>query len=104
MLVYTTILDHRKVIEIAAKHGVSSMVEKPLSTTVEDALAIRAASRSMKVHVLRKFQGDHPALPTPIRFSRATEARAKLGDVLLQGRCMTTTKAFEIGVAPDRLP
>ena len=30
VLVYTTIVDHRKVIEIAARHGVSSMVEKPL--------------------------------------------------------------------------
>src|SRR5277367_3798071 len=36
VLVYTTIADHRKVIEAAARHGASSMVEKPLSTTLED--------------------------------------------------------------------
>src|SRR6476620_8539771 len=40
VLVYTTIQDHRRVIEAAAKHNISSMVEKPLSTTMEDALAI----------------------------------------------------------------
>src|ERR1700732_61316 len=45
VLVYTTIVDHRKVIEIAARHGVSSMVEKPLATTLEDALEIRAVAR-----------------------------------------------------------
>ncbi len=41
VLGYGTIAEHRKVIEIAAKHGVNSMVEKPLTTTVADALAIR---------------------------------------------------------------
>src|ERR1700675_1178135 len=46
VLVYTTIADHRKVIEAAARHGVSSMVEKPLATTLEDALAIRAVARN----------------------------------------------------------
>jgi len=45
VLVYTTIADHRKVIEAAARHGVSSMVEKPLATTLQDALAIRAVAR-----------------------------------------------------------
>src|SRR5947209_4075522 len=44
VLVYTTILDHRRVIETAAGMGISSMVEKPLSTTVEDAVAIRDAA------------------------------------------------------------
>src|ERR1700751_5766039 len=33
-LVNTTIQDHRRVIEAAARHGISSMVEKPLSTTM----------------------------------------------------------------------
>jgi glucose-fructose oxidoreductase len=46
VLVYTTIVDHRKVIEIAARHGVSSMVEKPLATTLDDALAIRAVAHN----------------------------------------------------------
>src|SRR5689334_5215754 len=52
VLVYTTILDHRKVIEIAAHHGISSMVEKPLCTTLEDAIAIRSIAHKQHVQVL----------------------------------------------------
>jgi glucose-fructose oxidoreductase len=56
VLVYTDILDHRKVIETAARHGVSSMVEKPLATTVADALAIRRAAREHHVQVLVNYE------------------------------------------------
>jgi len=56
VLVYTTIADHRKVIETAARHGVSSMVEKPLSTTLEDALAIRAIAHERRVQVLVNYE------------------------------------------------
>ncbi len=56
VLVYTTILDHRKVIEAAANHGASSMVEKPLATTLDDALAIRRAARAHGVQVLVNYE------------------------------------------------
>jgi len=56
VLVYTTIADHRKVIEVAARHGVSSMVEKPLSTTLDDALAIRSIARQHHVQVLVNYE------------------------------------------------
>ncbi len=56
VLVYTTILDHRRVIEAAASHGASSMVEKPLSTTLDDALAIRRAARAHHVQVLVNYE------------------------------------------------
>ncbi|HWW17829.1 MAG TPA: Gfo/Idh/MocA family oxidoreductase [Candidatus Saccharimonadales bacterium] len=56
VLVYTAIADHRKVIEAAAQHGVSSMVEKPLATTLEDALAIRAIARKQHVQVLVNYE------------------------------------------------
>lgn len=56
VLVYTDILDHRKVIELAAMHGVSSMVEKPLATNVQDALAIRKVAREYGVHVLVNYE------------------------------------------------
>jgi glucose-fructose oxidoreductase len=56
VLVYTAIADHRKVIEAAARHGISSMVEKPLATTLEDALAIRAIARKQHVHVLVNYE------------------------------------------------
>jgi predicted dehydrogenase len=56
VLVYTDIQDHRKVIEDAARHGVSSMVEKPLATNLSDALAIRAAAREHHVQVLVNYE------------------------------------------------
>ena len=56
VLVYTTIRDHRKVIEAAAAKGISSMVEKPLATTYADALAIRDVARKDHVQVLTNYE------------------------------------------------
>ena len=56
LLVYTAISDHRKVIEIAATHGVSVMVEKPLATTLDDALAIRQTAREHHIQVLVNYE------------------------------------------------
>jgi predicted dehydrogenase len=56
VLGYGTIAEHRQVIEIAAKHGVNSMVEKPLATTVEDAIAIRKAAQENHVQVLVNYE------------------------------------------------
>jgi predicted dehydrogenase len=56
VLGYGTIAEHRRVIEIAARHGVSSMVEKPLTTTVEDALAIRKVAQEHHVQVLVNYE------------------------------------------------
>ena len=56
VLVYTDIQDHRKVIEAAAQRGISSMVEKPLATTIADAIAIRKAAREHHVQVLVNYE------------------------------------------------
>src|SRR4051812_2097486 len=56
LLVYTSIADHREVIETAARHGVSVMVEKPLATTLADALAIRSVAREHKIQVLVNYE------------------------------------------------
>jgi glucose-fructose oxidoreductase len=56
VLVYTSIAEHRRVIEIAAQHGVSAMVEKPLASTLDDAIAIRAAAREHHVTVLVNYE------------------------------------------------
>ena len=56
VLVYTPISEHRHAIEIAAQYGVSSMVEKPLTISVADALAIRDTARHYKVHVLVNYE------------------------------------------------
>ncbi|MGH9617242.1 MAG: Gfo/Idh/MocA family protein, partial [Acidobacteriaceae bacterium] len=55
LLVYTAISDHRRVIDIAAAHGISVMVEKPLATTLDDALEIRKTAREHHIQVLVNY-------------------------------------------------
>lgn len=56
LLVYTATSDHRRIIEAAADHGLSVMVEKPLAISLEDALAIRKAANRHKIHVLVNYE------------------------------------------------
>jgi glucose-fructose oxidoreductase len=56
VLVYTSIGEHRHAIEIAAQYGVSVMVEKPLTISLADALAIRETARRYKIHVLVNYE------------------------------------------------
>ena len=56
VLVYTSIAEHRHAIEIAAQYGVSAMVEKPLTISLDDALAIRRIAREHKIHVLVNYE------------------------------------------------
>lgn len=101
VLVYTTIVDHRKVIEAAARHGVSSMVEKPLSTTMDDALAIRKAAREHRVHVLVNYETTWYA-------SNMDVLNAVTQDKLGQVRKVVVHDGHEgpkeIGVGPEWLP
>jgi predicted dehydrogenase len=55
-LVYTNTYDHRRAVEICAKHGVSVMMEKPLAVSVDDARAMEQAARSGKIHVLVNYE------------------------------------------------
>ena len=65
VLVYTSIGEHRQVIETAAQYGVSVMVEKPLTISLEDALAIRRSGQALphscagelRDHVVREQPG-----------------------------------------------
>lgn len=56
VLVYTSIGEHRHAIEIAAQYGVSVMVEKPLTLSLDDALAIRRTARFHHIHVLVNYE------------------------------------------------
>jgi glucose-fructose oxidoreductase len=106
VLVYTTIVDHRRVIEIAARHGVSSMVEKPLATTLEDALAIRAVARN----------SGTPDRPVQVLVNYETTWYASNHEVIAQasaGKLGELRKVVvhdghegpkEIGVGPEWLP
>jgi predicted dehydrogenase len=56
LLVYTATSEHRRIIQDASAYGVSVMVEKPLATTLDDALAIRRFARQHRVHVLVNYE------------------------------------------------
>ena len=56
VLGYTATFDHRKVVEVCARYGISVMVEKPLATTYEDAQAIVRAARAAKIQVLVNYE------------------------------------------------
>jgi glucose-fructose oxidoreductase len=56
LLVYTSIGKHREVIEAAAQRGLSVMVEKPLTMSLDDALAIRHAAREHHIQVLVNYE------------------------------------------------
>ena len=56
VLVYTNTHDHRRVVEICARHGVHVMMEKPLAVSLEDALAIQKAAHAGKIQVLVNYE------------------------------------------------
>jgi glucose-fructose oxidoreductase len=56
LLIYTSIGKHRQVIEAAAQRGLSVMVEKPLTMTLADALAIRHAASEHHIQVLVNYE------------------------------------------------
>ncbi len=56
VLVYTSVAGHRGAIQVAAQFGVSVMVEKPLTLSLEDALAIRELARTSKIDVLVNYE------------------------------------------------
>ena len=101
VLVYTTIADHRKVIEMAARHGVSSMVEKPLSTTLEDALAIRAIAHERRVQVLVNYETTWYASNHEVIAQAATGKLGELRKVVVHDG---HEGPKEIGVGPEWLP
>jgi glucose-fructose oxidoreductase len=56
VLVYTNTYDHRRVVEVCARHGIHVMMEKPLAVSLEDALAIEKAAQLGKIQVLVNYE------------------------------------------------
>jgi predicted dehydrogenase len=56
LLVYTNIAGHREAIENAAKNHLPVMVEKPLTMSLADALAIREAARKANIQVMVNYE------------------------------------------------
>ncbi|KAK7946185.1 NAD binding Rossmann fold oxidoreductase [Apiospora aurea] len=101
VLVYTTILDHRHVIGAAAEYGISSMVEKPLSTTMEDALAIREMARKRNVHVLVNYETTWYASNAAALAAARNGSLGPIRKVVVHDGHQGPA---EIGVGPEWLP
>jgi predicted dehydrogenase len=56
VLAYTNTRDHRRVVEIAARHHLPVMMEKPLAVSVEDALAMKRAADAARIPVLVNYE------------------------------------------------
>ena len=56
VLIYTNTFDHRRVVEICARHGIPVMMEKPLAVSAEDARAIEKAARDAHIAVLVNYE------------------------------------------------
>src|SRR5258708_26816420 len=66
VLVYSSTFDHRKIVELCAKHHIPVMMEKPLAVSLEDAHAIERTAREGKIQVLVNYEtswypGNHAA-------------------------------------------
>jgi predicted dehydrogenase len=100
ILVYTSIAGHRAAIEQAAPLHIAAMVEKPLATTVEDALAIQRLAQKYNVPVLTNYETTWYASNTA---AHDLLASGKIGDlrkiVVHDGH----RGPKEIGVGPEFL-
>jgi len=100
LLVYTSIAQHRRVIEAAAAHNVTVMVEKPLTLSLEDALAIRRVAREHHIRVLVNYETtwypSNQAVERLLREGRLGEIRKAVIHDGHQG-------PKEIGVQPEFL-
>ena len=56
ILVFTATSEHRRVVEECASLGVHVLMEKPLATSYQDALAIQDAAQRGKIHVLVDYE------------------------------------------------
>src|SRR5579859_584455 len=56
VLVYSNTFDHRKIVELCARHHIPVMMEKPLAVSLEDAQAIERAAREGKIQVLVNYE------------------------------------------------
>lgn len=53
---FTSTLDHRRVVEACAPHGIHVMMEKPLATTLADARAMAAAAKQGGIQLLVNYE------------------------------------------------
>ncbi len=78
VLVYSSTFDHRKIVELCAKHRIPVMMEKPLAVSLADAHAIERAAREGKIQVLVNYETSwYPSNHAAVELVRA----GAIGDV-----------------------
>jgi glucose-fructose oxidoreductase len=100
ILVYTSTAGHRAAIEQAAPLHVAAMVEKPLATTVEDALAIQTIAQKYNIPVLTNYETTWYASNTE---AANILAAGKIGDLRKLVVHDGHQGPKEIGVGPEFL-
>jgi glucose-fructose oxidoreductase len=100
ILVYTSTAGHRAAIEQAAPLHIAAMVEKPLATTVEDALAIQAIAQKYNIPVLTNYETTWYASNTE---AANILADGKIGDLRKLVVHDGHQGPKEIGVGPEFL-
>ncbi|GGH09427.1 Gfo/Idh/MocA family protein [Silvibacterium dinghuense] len=100
LLVYTSVGEHRHVIEAAARLGLDVMVEKPLAISLDDALAIRHLAREHHIQVLVNYETTWYASNKAVLDMASS---GKLGDVRKVVVHDGHQGPAEIGVQPEFL-
>jgi predicted dehydrogenase len=73
--IFSTTADHRRLVEIAARHKVHAMMEKPLAVSVAEAKAMAAAADAAGIHVLVNYETTwYPTLGTVWRLMKKDAA------------------------------
>jgi predicted dehydrogenase len=99
--IFSTTADHRRLVEIAARHKVHAMMEKPLALSVADARAMSAAAESAGIHVIVNYETTwYPSLGTVWRLMKAEAAGGAIRKIVaMHGH----PGPKEIGVDPQFL-
>jgi predicted dehydrogenase len=95
----TTVGSHRALVEMAARHGVATICQKPIAPTMEDAKAMVAACEAagvpLMVHENFRWQAPIRAVKAAI-IDSAADRRGVLGPHLASARATTCFRASPI--------
>ncbi len=99
--IFSTTADHRRLVEIAARHKAHAMMEKPLAVSVADARAMASAAEQAGIHVLVNYETTwYPSLGTVWRLMKTERDGGAIRKIVaMDGH----PGPKEIGVGPEFL-
>jgi predicted dehydrogenase len=102
LAIFSTTADHRRLVEIAARHKVHAMMEKPFAITVADARAMADAANAAGIHVIINYETTwYPSLGTVWRLMKTEKDGGAIRKIVaMDGH----PGPKEIGVGPEFLP